>query len=372
MADDQSSVSLPEKDYLAILEIIPRLHQCLTRKDLKKAFQALVLPLLDAQSGFTAWTDNDFTQPRIIDAVNIPDSDVKCINTYLSYDFVGKQIMSRCRPVMAFDRDHYRKETTGSIDLFFTENPQYKLGTSPYLKRIEGAIATIDLPDTNVGYAVHRLTPFVTPWTVRDIRVFELLRPHFLQSIKTIMLTEELTKFRSLAGELAESPTPIALVQENGQIFFSNRAFKEMVPWQSGPKLPKEIFQTIEREITKYDPPFDLTDAKIDIPFISLPQGDFRLHLVRLKDNTFGTPEPWLLRMKPALTPYFELNRLMQEAGLSGREMDICILIREGIDDREIADRLFISPNTVKNHVKSIHRKLGVQTRAQLVAQLNQ
>jgi len=45
--------------------------------------------------------------------------------------------------------------------------------------------------------------------------------------------------------------------------------------------------------------------------------------------------------------------------------------VREGIDDRQIAGRLFISPHTVKTHIKRIYEKLGVHSRAQLVATLN-
>ncbi len=52
--------------------------------------------------------------------------------------------------------------------------------------------------------------------------------------------------------------------------------------------------------------------------------------------------------------------------------MEVCILVKDGIANQEIASRLFISPHTTKNHIKSIHKKLDVNTRAQLVAFLNQ
>jgi DNA-binding CsgD family transcriptional regulator/tetratricopeptide (TPR) repeat protein len=50
-------------------------------------------------------------------------------------------------------------------------------------------------------------------------------------------------------------------------------------------------------------------------------------------------------------------------AKLTGREMDVLQLIKEGIRNKEIASRLFISPKTVDNHISSILFKLDVNSR---------
>ena len=52
---------------------------------------------------------------------------------------------------------------------------------------------------------------------------------------------------------------------------------------------------------------------------------------------------------------------------LSGREHEILKLIAEGLMTKDIADRLFVSPNTIEFHRKRIMRKLGVTNMAQLV-----
>jgi LuxR family maltose regulon positive regulatory protein len=53
---------------------------------------------------------------------------------------------------------------------------------------------------------------------------------------------------------------------------------------------------------------------------------------------------------------------------LSERELEVLGLIAEGLSNREIAQRLFISPKTVKRHTSSIYGKLGVHSRTQAVA----
>ena len=55
--------------------------------------------------------------------------------------------------------------------------------------------------------------------------------------------------------------------------------------------------------------------------------------------------------------------------GLSTREEEVMALIGAGSTNAEIAERLFLSPHTVKDHTSSIYRKLGVRNRAEAVKQ---
>lgn len=52
-------------------------------------------------------------------------------------------------------------------------------------------------------------------------------------------------------------------------------------------------------------------------------------------------------------------------AGLSDRERQVLRLISAGSTNREIAERLHLSPHTVKEYTSSLYRKLGVRNRAE-------
>src|SRR2546428_716992 len=54
-----------------------------------------------------------------------------------------------------------------------------------------------------------------------------------------------------------------------------------------------------------------------------------------------------------------------QARGLTKREREILALVAEGMSNREIAERLVLSPETVKSHVAAILEKLGVSDRTQ-------
>jgi len=56
-----------------------------------------------------------------------------------------------------------------------------------------------------------------------------------------------------------------------------------------------------------------------------------------------------------------------KEHGLSPRESEIIALIAQGLSNQEVADRAFLSINSVKTFIRSAYRKIGVQRRTQAV-----
>jgi len=65
---------------------------------------------------------------------------------------------------------------------------------------------------------------------------------------------------------------------------------------------------------------------------------------------TPGLPSPWV------------------DAGVTAREAEVLVLLAEGLTNREIADRVFLSARTVERHLANVGTKLGTRTRSELVA----
>jgi DNA-binding NarL/FixJ family response regulator len=58
-----------------------------------------------------------------------------------------------------------------------------------------------------------------------------------------------------------------------------------------------------------------------------------------------------------------------RELGLTPRQGDILALILEGYPNRKIADQLFVSESTVKEHITGMFQRLAVRSRVELIAQ---
>ncbi len=75
--------------------------------------------------------------------------------------------------------------------------------------------------------------------------------------------------------------------------------------------------------------------------------------------------------IQPSLTPLLRQsllktnNEMKDENALTKREIQVLKLLAEGMYNREIGEKLFISEKTVKNHVSSIFKKIGVTDRTQ-------
>jgi DNA-binding CsgD family transcriptional regulator len=51
-------------------------------------------------------------------------------------------------------------------------------------------------------------------------------------------------------------------------------------------------------------------------------------------------------------------------SSLSAGEVEVLVLVAEGLTDSQVAERLYLSPRTVGQHLRSVYRKLGVPSRA--------
>jgi len=69
----------------------------------------------------------------------------------------------------------------------------------------------------------------------------------------------------------------------------------------------------------------------------------------------------------PTSEPFVPNDGKREDLGITPREMEILELIAQGMSNREIAEKLFVSENTVKTHSSRVFDKLGAKRRTQAV-----
>jgi len=79
----------------------------------------------------------------------------------------------------------------------------------------------------------------------------------------------------------------------------------------------------------------------------------------------------WLgrrLTSREAPRAFVKNSQALGYLGVSDREYEVLTLLADGLSNREIAERLFVSPNTVKTHLAHLYEKLAVSRRTQAIS----
>lgn len=69
----------------------------------------------------------------------------------------------------------------------------------------------------------------------------------------------------------------------------------------------------------------------------------------------------------PAPVDFVRDQVKLDALGITPRELEVLALIAEGLSNKEIAERVFVSENTVKTHLSRVFDKLGARRRTQAV-----
>ena len=104
--------------------------------------------------------------------------------------------------------------------------------------------------------------------------------------------------------------------------------------------------------------------------FIYSGQSAYRASLAKVEVEN-GDDMLWMLRLDLTADDYSTFIQHLQERDLSPREVEVCLLMKDGVEPRKAAERLCISYNTIRSHLRSIYLKLDVNTQVQLIAYLN-
>ena len=84
-------------------------------------------------------------------------------------------------------------------------------------------------------------------------------------------------------------------------------------------------------------------------------------------DDKYGDTLGYLLIGNEVQDLDHSIARLQDRWGLTEREAEIALNITDGQKNRNIASEFGVSEQTVKNHIESVYKKLGVSNRVELL-----
>ena len=159
------------------------------------------------------------------------------------------------------------------------------------------------------------------------------------------------------------SRTPLLLIDDRRRYVDVNDAAcesfgmtrEELLRARTGDRTPSDL----QRRVEDLRPRLQ-ADLPITAPWAFL-DAEGRRHevYVHLHPNAVDGHDLLILLDAPAAAP---------ASGLTPREREITALLADGCDGREIAERLVLSPETVRTHIRNAMERTNARTRAHLIA----
>jgi DNA-binding CsgD family transcriptional regulator len=146
---------------------------------------------------------------------------------------------------------------------------------------------------------------------------------------------------------------PMLIIDKNLNVNYTNRSAKGTIVRHFGGDRPEEVFANQIRGLSVNSGNCDETIINnLKMRSCLLPGSKNQQTIVFLND----TPPP-------------KVNDTIRRI-LTSREIDVLLLVERGLQNKEIAEKLFVSVNTIKRHLDNMFIKLNVTSRTKLISRL--
>jgi len=232
----------------------------------------------------------------------------------------------------------------------------------------------------------HNLEGMITLWrsdkqidySDSDISKAELLAPHLMVAVHNINLVNSLTRWKKYFSGEGSSEGILCLDHKFKPVYFNTRAkdiclrlLNGHCPEDIKPEDEFPIPAQILSDCRELQDIYEIKEQPAILPketIIHTENGaKFRLEtsMVWKTDKMNTLPNFIVVLLDLAREEKIDQS-LQAKFSLSKRELDVVYYLTSGLSYDEIADKLFISKQTVHTHTKNIYRKIGARNRIDL------
>ena len=190
-------------------------------------------------------------------------------------------------------------------------------------------------------------------------QMMQLLAPAFETSLR---LRQRLAAARQhVTATMDALPDAIIAFDADGAERYRNDAFRCSPLSKSEQDTLAHVARGLAGELCstlRRSPPRSPSTMQRDV---SLPSGCYDL---RAFFDLSLMADPGVLVIVERTSPLPPPAALQRHFGLTPREAEVALLMAQGLPDREVADKLVISPHTARRHAEKVLKKMGLSSRA--------
>ncbi|GGA29749.1 EAL domain-containing protein [Paenibacillus physcomitrellae] len=269
----------------------------------------------------------------------------------MSINFSAQQFMQRDFVEKLKEILHDTGVTPDELELDISEDTLTE-GITQILNQVRSMGITINIDDFGAGYAsLNHLIHFPKDTLMIDRSIIQRISQKSRESITMV------SAIITLAGSLKMSVIAQGVETEEQLSILRDLGCKVIQGYLFCPPVPLEELETF---IEKYNKQSHEATGHYFHP--RNPNAALQAE----EKNPLYSRDLNQTIIKTAIT------RTKERYGISARESEVLELLVEGLSNREISDKLFISEHTVKNHISRIFQKLNVTDRIQAMSYVNQ
>ena len=219
------------------------------------------------------------------------------------------------------------------------------------------------------------------PFSSVDMAKADLMAPYLSGALEKSMISQKMVERRSFIDSIvAGLPYKGIMVMDTSlePIYQDKNAIRILSDLNRAEKpgdasfepLPRDLYLPCKDLLTSVGQDQAFEPRQVQFDLVS-PGGKQKVS-IQLRLITNRDQNPLLLLCFDPEEPLSCLVERSKKYGLTRREMEVASLLSEGLTNKEIGKRLFISEYTVENHLRSIYRKVGVTNRTAVVHRLLQ
>jgi DNA-binding CsgD family transcriptional regulator len=367
--------NLTKTDLLNTIEIIQHLQHTKDRSGFINIIKQKIMPLLNVNRFRSSFIKVDFSDITIRNLknfvlVNYNEQEFDILEKFLPYwqGMASEYFHSAARRLVLADGvDLPAERFAQDKERFLDDHPEFDTTRYPCFHSVQWQIAFSDPPDYSMAIGFLRDKSVGSAFSFRESRIAGLLHGAVVSCLKSIALQEKLGTLADVVNFFIEQECPIVVTDEIHKIVVINELAKKLLNQKESDFLQPEL-----REIALVHG--DNSDLLIDnlhgnaMPnFYYKSENKFQIELTPLCFNEIKFN---LIKFNRVIDKLTIVKEKLVHHGLTAREAEIAMLLFDGLPTKNISERLFISMNTLKTHIKRIHYKFGTSTRTQLVAKL--